>query len=78
MVDMGTTNKVSRINTSLTVMNDVMVHEVLHETNSRRPIQSLLVTHQPVDQLLRHKAVRIRPQVVAPILDQFSVVKPQP
>lgn len=62
----------------VTVVNDVMVHEVLQEADSGGSVGSLLVAHDPVDQLLRHEAVGVCSQVVAPVLDQLPVVKPQP
>lgn len=62
----------------VTVVNDVMVHEVLQEADGGGSVRSLLVAHDPVDQLLRHEAVGVRSQMVAPVLDQLPVMKPQP
>lgn len=53
----------------LTVVNNVMVHEVLHEAHSSYSICSFLVAHKPIYKLLCHKAVRIRAQVVASVLN---------
>lgn len=58
----------------VTVVNDVMIHEVLHEADGCRSIRSFLMAHQPVYKFLCHKAVWIRAQVVASVLDQFSIV----
>lgn len=55
-----------------------MIHEVLHEADGRRSIWSFLVAHQPVYKFLCHKAVGIRAQVVAAVLDQLSIVESQP
>lgn len=61
-----------------TVVNDVVVHEVLQQADGRGPIRSLFVAQDPVHQLLSHEAVGIGAQVVASVLDQLPVVKPQP
>lgn len=62
----------------LTVVNDVMIHEVLQEADSGCSIRSFLVAHKPVYKFLRHKAIGIRAQVVTSVLNQFPIVKPQP
>lgn len=62
----------------VTMVNDVVVHEVLQEADCSGSVRSLLVAYDPVDQLLRHEAVGVRSQVVASVLDQLPVMKPQP
>lgn len=58
----------------ITMVNDVVVHQVLQEADCGGSVRSLLVAHDPVDQLLRHKAVGVRSQMVAPVLDQLPVM----
>lgn len=60
------------------MVDDVVIHEVLHEAGSSCSIRSFLMAHEPVYKFLCHEAVWIGAQVVAPVLDQFPVMKPQP
>lgn len=62
----------------LTVMNNVIIHEVLHETDSCCSIWSFLMAHKPAYKLLCYKTVGIRAQVVTSVLNQFAIVKSQP
>lgn len=62
----------------VTMVNDVVVHEVLQEANCGGSVRSLLVAHDPVDKLLRNEAIGVRSQMIAPVLDQLPVMKPQP
>lgn len=55
-----------------------MVHEVLQQADGGRSVRSFLMAHDPVYELLSYEAVGVRAQVVAPVLDQLSAVKPQP
>lgn len=59
----------------LTVVNDVMIHEVLQEADSSCSVWSFLVAQKPVNKFLCYKTVGICAQVVASVLDQFSIVK---
>lgn len=60
------------------MVNDVVVHEVLQQADGGHPIRSFFVAQNPVYELLSHEAVGIRAQVVASVLDQLPIVKPQP
>ena len=60
------------------MVDDVVIHEVLHEAGSSCSIWSFFMAHKPVYKFLCHEAVWIGAQVVASVLDQFPVMKPQP
>lgn len=60
------------------MVDDVVVHEVLQQADGGHPIWSFLMAHDPVDELLSYEAVGIRAKVVASVLDQLPIVKPQP
>lgn len=62
----------------LTVVDDVMIHEMLQEADGGRSIGGFLVAHKPVYKFMCYKAVGIGAQVVASVLDQFSIMKPHP
>ena len=62
----------------LTMVNNVMVHKMLHETDCCGTIRCLLVSHEPVCELLGHKAVGVRAQMVPPFLNELAIVEPQP
>lgn len=62
----------------LTMVDNVMVHEMLHEADSCGPVWSFFMTDQPVCKLLGHKAVRVSTQVVTSFLYQLSIVESQP
>lgn len=62
----------------LTVVDDALVQQPLHDADGRVPIRRLLVVQQPVHQLAAHKAVWVSPQVVAPVLDHLPLVEPKP
>lgn len=55
-----------------------MVHEVLQQADGGHPIRGFFMAQNPVYELLGYEAVGIRAQVVAPVLDQLPIVKPQP
>lgn len=60
------------------MVNDVVVHEVLQQADGSHPIRGFLMAQNPVYELLSDEAVGIRAQVVASVLDQLPIVKPQP
>lgn len=60
------------------MVDDVVVHEVLQQADGGHPIWSFLMAHDPVGELLSDEAVGIRAKVVASVLDQLPIVKPQP
>lgn len=62
----------------LTVVDDALVQQPLHDADGCVSIRRLLVVQQPVDQLSAHEAVGVSPQVVAPVLDHLPLVEPQP
>lgn len=61
-----------------TMVNDVVVHEVLQQADGGHPIWSFFMAQNPVYELLSYEAVGICAQVVASVLDQLPIVKPQP
>lgn len=63
---------------SLTVVDDALVQELLHDLDGRVAVHRLLVLNEPVDELLGHEAVGVRAQVVPPVLDHLPFVEPQP
>lgn len=62
----------------LTVVNDALVQQLLHDLDGRVSLRGLLVFNQPVDELFGHEAVWVSSQVVPPILDHLPFVEPQP
>lgn len=72
----GPTHKQTR--RSLTVVNDALVQKLLHDPDGCVSLRGLLVLDQPINELLGHEAVWVRPEVVPPILDHLALVEPQP
>lgn len=62
----------------LTVMDNALVQKLLHDLDGRVPVHGLLVLDEPVEELLGHKAVGVRAQVVPPVLDHLPFMEPQP
>lgn len=61
-----------------TVVDDVVIHQLLHEADAGLAVGRFLVLDEPVRELLGHKAVGVRPQVVPPVLDQLPIVETKP
>ncbi len=55
-------------------MNDIMVHEVLHELDSSLSIRHFFMSNQPVNKLLSHKTIWVRSQMVSAVLYQLAVM----
>lgn len=66
------------VNFFLTVVDDVMIHEMLQKADGSCSIRGFLMAHKPVYKFMCYKAVGIGAQVVAPVLDEFSIMKPHP
>lgn len=64
--------------TRLTVVNDALVQQLLHDLDGRVSLRGLLVFDQPVDELFGHEAVWVSSQVVPPIFDHLPFVESQP
>lgn len=61
-----------------TVMNDIMVHEVLHKLDCSLSIRHFFMRNQPVNKLLSHKTIRVRSQMVSAVLYQLAIMYSQP
>src|SRR4029434_10398102 len=61
-----------------TMVDDALIQQLLHDLDGSVPVRGLLVLHQPVDELLSHKAVGVRPEVVPAVFDHFTFMKPEP
>lgn len=60
------------------MVDDVVVHQLLHQADARLSIWGFLVVNQPVRELLRHKAVGISSEVVTPVLNELPIVQAKP
>lgn len=60
------------------MVDDVVVHQLLHEADGGLAVGRVLVLHQPVRELLGHEAVGVRAQVEPPVLDQLPIVETEP
>lgn len=61
-----------------TVMDDVMVHQLLHEADARLSVRCFFVVDEPVCELLRHEAVWVRSEVVTSVLNELPIVEAKP
>lgn len=61
-----------------TMVDDVMVHQLLHQADARLSIWGFLVVNQPVRELLRHEAVGVSSEVVTPVLNELSIMQAKP
>lgn len=61
-----------------TMVDDVVVHQLLHQADARLSVWGFLVVNQPVRELLRHEAVGVSSEVVTPVLNELSIVQAKP
>lgn len=61
-----------------TVVDDVVVHQLLHEADARLPVRGFFMVDQPVRKLLGHEAVGVGSEVVAPVLNELPIVEAKP
>lgn len=67
-----------RIQVCLTVVNDALVHKLLHDLDGSGPVRGLLMFKQPINELLGHKAVWVSAEVVPSIFDHLCFMQTQP
>lgn len=60
------------------MVDDVVIHEFLHQADGSLTVGCFLVVDEPVRELLGHEAVGICPQVVPPVLHQLPIVETKP
>lgn len=61
----------------LTMVNDALVHEPLHDLDGSGSVRGLLMLKQPIDELLGHKAVWVSAEVVPSIFDHLGFMQAQ-
>lgn len=60
------------------MVDDVVVHQLLHEADARLSVWCFFVVNQPVCELLGHEAVWVRSEVITSVLNELPIMEAKP